>query len=98
MVFVTDDELIKVHIHTNNPGVALEEALKYGELINIKIENMRQQHTSLMDDKNESLSESDETVKETVEEVSKYGFVSVSMGSGLSNIFSVVFCFLARDD
>ncbi|BEP29458.1 DAK2 domain-containing protein [Helicovermis profundi] len=86
MVFVTDDELIKTHIHTNNPGIALEEALKYGELINIKIENMRQQHTSIIE--NNSSTESDEITKETVEEISKYGFVSVSMGSGISNIFN----------
>ena len=86
MVFVTDDELVKTHIHTNNPGIALEEALKYGELINIKIENMRQQHTSIIESKKDGIS--DEVLKETDEEISKYGFVSVSMGSGLSKIFN----------
>ncbi len=51
MVFVQDEDLVKVHVHTNNPGVALEEALKFGDLMTIKIENMRQQHSSIVDAK-----------------------------------------------
>lgn len=49
MVFVQDEDLVKIHVHTNNPGVALEEALKFGDLMTIKIENMRQQHSSIVD-------------------------------------------------
>jgi len=47
MVFVQDESLVKVHIHTDNPGMALEKALKYGPLITVKIENMREQHSNL---------------------------------------------------
>ncbi len=49
MVFVQDEDLVKIHVHTDNPGVALEEALKFGDLMTIKIENMRQQHSSIVD-------------------------------------------------
>ncbi len=49
MVFVQDEEIIKVHIHTNNPGVALEEALKFGSLKKVKIENMRNQHSTIIE-------------------------------------------------
>lgn len=80
MVFVTDDDLVKVHIHTNNPGVALEAALEYGNLINIKIENMREQHSSLIGASHEA-KESDPA------EATKFGFISVSMGEGLTKIF-----------
>lgn len=44
MVVVDDDEIIKVHVHTENPGHALQEALTYGQLLTIKIENMKEQH------------------------------------------------------
>lgn len=74
MVYVKDDDVIKVHVHTNNPGVALEHALEVGELINIKIENMKEQHSSILED------------EETVE-FKKYGFIAVAMGDGISKIF-----------
>ncbi|MFR0734233.1 MAG: hypothetical protein ACLSHU_08660 [Oscillospiraceae bacterium] len=45
LVLVDDDEIIKVHVHTNNPGTALQEALTYGSFVTVKIENMRLQHT-----------------------------------------------------
>lgn len=82
MVFVTDDDLVKVHIHTNNPGVALEAALEYGNLINIKIENMREQHSSLID-----ANHAEPIVETATQEASKFGFISVSMGGGLTKIF-----------
>lgn len=44
-MLVDDDEIIKVHVHTNNPGSALQEALTYGSFVTVKIENMRLQHT-----------------------------------------------------
>jgi len=76
MVYVEDEDIIKVHIHTNNPGVALEKGLKLGELINIKIENMKEQHSSIIDDS-----------AETPTEKKPYGFLAVAMGDGISNIF-----------
>ncbi len=79
IVVVGDDELIKVHFHTNNPGKALQLALRFGELSNIKIDNMREQHHHL---------NSFETPTNTVDESEKeVGLVSVSMGEGIANIF-----------
>ena len=74
IVAVDNDDIIKVHVHTNNPGQVLERALKIGALENIKIENMRLQHTNLISFAEESKPE-------------KYGFVAVSMGDGIAELF-----------
>ena len=79
IVVVSDDEFIKVHVHTNNPGTVLERALKIGSLENIKIENMRLQHTNLI-----SFTKKEEKPVEKKD----YGFVAVSMGDGLKDIFT----------
>lgn len=84
MVFVQDDDLIKVHIHTNNPGVALEEALKYGALKKIKIENMREQHSNIIEGAHASY-EQENVSKIPYDET--FGFIGVSMGEGFSDIF-----------
>lgn len=78
IVVVGDDELIKVHFHTNMPGKALQLGLRFGELSNIKIDNMREQH--------EHINSFDLQPKETVPE-KEIGLVSVSMGEGIANIF-----------
>ncbi|SHJ70427.1 hypothetical protein SAMN02745883_00202 [Caminicella sporogenes DSM 14501] len=78
MLVVGDEDLIKVHIHTNNPGKVIEYGLEIGELINIKIDNMRYQH------QNKVVANKD--IKKT-EEKKKYGIISVAMGEGLYNIF-----------
>jgi len=79
MVVVDDETIIKVHIHTNNPGYVIEEALKLGALINIKIDNMKYQHNEL----------SIEAKKETpAEPPEKYGFAAVAAGEGLEAIFT----------
>ncbi len=97
MVFVQDEDLVKVHVHTNNPGVALEEALKWGELKKVKIENMRDQHHHIIDNSMEGsvVSESVEATKassekavEQVEHDSEYGFIAVSMGDGFTEVFN----------
>lgn len=88
MVFVQDDDLVKIHVHTDNPGQALENALKYGELMHIKIENMKSQHSEIMNNQQAHKSEIIETNDSVEEAVEPYGFVSVSMGDGLSRIFS----------
>lgn len=82
MVYVEDEDIIKVHIHTNNPGLALEKGLTLGELINIKIENMKEQHSSIIDDSVDMPSHTSESV-----EKKPYGFLAVAMGDGISNIF-----------
>lgn len=82
MVFVEDDDLIKIHIHTNDPGIALQSALEYGELLNIKIENMKEQHSTITDEDHAGTAESVEDL-----EPKPFGFISVAMGGGIAEIF-----------
>jgi len=82
VVVVDDEEIIKVHVHTNNPDKALGEALTYGELINIKIENMREQHTQKVVD------EQKKTERVIAAPEKPYGFVVVAAGSGICGAFS----------
>ncbi len=77
MIVIDDDEIVKVHIHTNNPGYVLEKAVLLGSLINIKIDNMKHQHQSLIE----------EEKAEAPVENKPYGFIGVCVGSGLSEIF-----------
>ena len=87
VVFVDDEELIKVHVHTKDPGRVLSEAIKYGSLFTVKIENMKNQHTSLSVGASEQTEEKkQETVYAAPEK--RYGFVSVCAGEGLRNIFT----------
>lgn len=79
LAVVGDEGVIKVHVHTNNPGEVLQEALKFGQLITIKIENMRVQHENIV------LETNDEAV--TYQDEKEYGFISTSMGEGLNKIF-----------
>ena len=80
MVFVQSDDIIKIHVHTNNPGIALEYGLEEGELVKIKIENMREQHSHIINGEKEE--------NEMVEkEMSKYEIISVAIGSGIAEIF-----------
>lgn len=81
VVVVDDDEIIKVHVHTNNPDRALGEALKYGDLINIKIENMREQHT-------QKVVAEEARANESVAPEKKYGFVTIGVGDGIKGVFN----------
>ncbi|MDR0857406.1 MAG: DAK2 domain-containing protein [Oscillospiraceae bacterium] len=83
IVVVDDDEIIKVHVHTDTPGAVLTEALTYGTLFTVKIENMRNQHTSIVAD--EAPPEPDEP--EIAEPTENYGIVAVCAGDGLAKIF-----------
>lgn len=83
IVVVGTEELIKVHIHTNEPGTVLNYAMKLGELSKIKIDNMREQHRSIID---EEASETVEEVKQDVIE-KEYGIVTVAAGDGITGIF-----------
>ena len=83
LVLVDDEEIIKVHVHTNNPGRALEEAIKYGMLATVKVENMRQQHTEKVVDQKEAPA----AVRVSAAPERKYGFVSVCSGEGISAVF-----------
>jgi hypothetical protein len=82
IVAVADEDIIKIHVHTNDPGKALQQGLTLGELMNIKIDNMREQHSNIIFEK----SEVEQIPKQT--EKKETGFVAVSIGSGLSKIFS----------
>ncbi len=86
---IDDDEIVKVHIHTNHPGFVLEEAVKLGALSRIKIDNMKLQHTSILEAEgvSEESALSEEVALEPAKEHKKYGFISVVAGSGLADIF-----------
>ena len=81
IIAVAYEDVIKVHIHTNDPGAVLSKAVQLGELTKIKIENMKEQHRHLV------LEEDLVAEEATVGEAKKYGFVSVAMGEGITNIF-----------
>lgn len=79
VVVVEDDEIIKVHVHTDDPGQALTEALTYGPLLTVKVENMREQHDALSGDSVEN------SVPATPEK--PFGIVTVCAGAGLESLF-----------
>ena len=87
LVVVEDDDIVKVHVHTDQPNKVLEEGLKFGPLLTVKIENMRQQHTAKV---------IEGTVAPTERVIcppeKKYGFVCVSAGEGLHTVFSDLGC------
>lgn len=80
LVLVDDDEIIKVHVHTNNPGTAIEEAITYGGLVTVKIENMRLQHT-------EKVLNEQELGPKIAPPEKKFGIVSVCAGRGIASAF-----------
>ena len=84
MVFVDDEEIIKLHIHTNDPGRVLSEAIKYGNLETVKIENMKKQHSALTA-AGEKAAEANKPADYTPDK--DYGFVAVCLGEGTANIF-----------
>ena len=79
LAVVGDEGIIKVHVHTNDPGLVLQDALKHGQLVTIKIENMKLQHENTL------VGDTDE-IAQSVEE-KEYGFIATSMGEGLAKIF-----------
>ena len=99
VVVVEDDEIIKVHVHTDKPGIALQHGLDYGQLLTVKVENMKEQHrraeeaAGIVKDKEaeEKQSELDDEF-ETAEPVDEVGFVAVTAGEGVSNLFKDLGC------
>ena len=85
LVLVEDDDIIKVHVHTNDPGLALQEALTYGALLKVKIENMREQHTEILEEAAHVQQEEQPPVKAAPEK--KFGYVAVCAGAGLEAVF-----------
>ncbi|MEG2059078.1 MAG: DAK2 domain-containing protein [Lachnospiraceae bacterium] len=90
IVVVADDEIIKVHVHTNDPGLAIQTALTHGSLSRIKIDNMREEHQErlIKDASNIAKQEKEAQLAEQIQEPKKeMGFISVSIGTGLNEIF-----------
>jgi DAK2 domain fusion protein YloV len=87
LLVVSDDTLAKVHIHAEQPGDVLSYAQRYGSLINMKIENMREQHSSIV---NEEKDHSPAAPKATAAEKQRFGVVSVAMGEGIADLFKSI--------
>ena len=90
IVVVSDDDIVKVHVHTNDPGLAIQKALTYGSLTSIKIDNMREEHNEkVIKDAMKAAAQKEEE-KKVVENKprKKSGFIAVSMGEGLDEIFT----------
>ena len=83
IVVVADDDIVKVHVHTNDPGFAIQRALKYGQLSNLKIDNMRLEHEEKLFKMNEKM----EAEEEVVMEKKDTAFIAVSIGDGMNEIF-----------
>ena len=81
LVLVDDEEIIKVHVHTNDPGAALHEAVNYGSFVTVKVENMRLQHT-------EKVMSEQELAPQIAEPTKPVGVVAVCAGAGLADVFS----------
>lgn len=86
LVLVQDDDLLKVHVHTLKPGDMLNAAQRYGEFIKLKIENMKQQHSSII------ANASKENVVEKKHEQKKYGIIAVAAGEGITQLFYDLGC------
>ncbi len=86
MIVVGYEDVIKVHIHTNDPGKVLQKAVTIGELSKIKIDNMREEHRHMVANA-EDFARAEEAIVENESEAKKYAFISVAMGSGIKDIF-----------
>lgn len=93
IVVVADDEIVKVHVHTNHPGLAFEKGLTFGSLTRMKVDNMREEHEERLIANASAIAQgkaeipATEPVEEEPVENKKYGFIAVSAGEGLSEIF-----------
>lgn len=90
VVVVNDDEIIKVHVHTENPGYVLTKGLEYGQLLTVKVENMKEQHKNA-----KASNDTKKAEKETfapAEPTEKFGFVAVAAGEGMKNLFKDLGC------
>ncbi|MFV8116234.1 DAK2 domain-containing protein [Streptococcus pluranimalium] len=81
LLVVNDDEIVKVHVHTEDPGLVMQEGLKYGSLVKVKVDNMRNQHDEVLE------KTAAPTVPETPKEEKEFGLIAVVAGEGLAEIF-----------
>ncbi|MBO7334336.1 MAG: DAK2 domain-containing protein [Lachnospiraceae bacterium] len=91
IVIGADDNIVKVHVNTNDPGLALQRGLKYGVLSNIKVENLKIESVEALTKKQENKTVEKEEAKQDTE-AKEFGFIAVSAGEGLSTIFSELGC------
>lgn len=87
VVVVDDEDIIKVHVHSDNPGKAIQEGIKFGMLTNIKIDNMREQNQRIVNDKKQPAKTMRGEAIPPAKPEKKYGFVSVAAGAGLCELF-----------
>lgn len=96
VVVVDDEEIIKTHVHTENPGNALQAALQYGQLLTVKIENMKEQHRKAAEEneaqKAAAASPAPQAALARQEPVEEMGFISVAAGEGLKGLFTDLGC------
>ncbi|MBO5253040.1 MAG: DAK2 domain-containing protein [Clostridia bacterium] len=98
VVVVDDDEIIKVHVHTEQPGDALTKGLTFGSLLTVKIENMKEQHRKAAEQNeaekaaHEAQAKAEEKTLEPVEPTEEFGFVAVAAGEGLHTLFTDLGC------
>ena len=87
IVCVADDDVVKIHVHTNDPGLAIQKALTYGQLSRMKIDNMREEHQEKLIKDAEKLAAAQKEKEKAKEPRKKVGFIAVSIGEGLNEIF-----------
>ena len=87
IVCVADDDIVKIHVHTNDPGLAIQKALTYGQLSRMKIDNMREEHQEKLIKDAEKLAAAQKEKEKAKEPRKKVGFIAVSIGEGLNEIF-----------
>ncbi|MFK9092385.1 DAK2 domain-containing protein [Bacillus salipaludis] len=87
LLVIADEDVVKVHIHSEQPGEVLSYGQRYGNLINMKIENMRQQHSNIVGETHNALVTDR---PEPAKELQEYGIVTVSMGSGIADLFKSI--------
>lgn len=84
LLVIADDEVVKVHVHTEQPGNALNYGQRFGELINLKIENMRMQHSNILE------ADKQASAPAPAKKRSEYGIITVAMGRGISELFKSI--------
>ncbi len=92
VVMVNDEEIIKIHVHTETPNVVLEKGLLYGDLLAVKVENMKEQHKNAKKNNKKSSKKKKKETFAFAEPTEKFGFVAVAAGEGMKNLFKDLGC------
>ena len=81
LLVVNDDEIVKVHVHTEDPGIVMQEGLKYGALVKVKVDNMREQHDAQV------IKEATSVAPKASVEPKEFAVIAIAVGDGLAKIF-----------